>query len=301
MKSGVLLLNKPTGPSSARALYPVKRAFPGSKVGHTGTLDPFASGLLVLLIGNATRLARWFSGLDKRYRAVLRFGLETDTLDNEGEVIARCDPPPRAAIEAVLPRFLGEIRQVPPAFSAIKIGGRRAYELARSGSAVQPEARTVRVDSLALGDGIGSSEHATDYELSVGCGSGTYIRSLARDIGLAAGSRASLIGLERTAVGPFTLDEAISSTDLERLPSGLMPLVRAVERLGCAESRLIDDENILARLRNGAQPPPRECDTIAPDENRLYLFVDNEGREVAMGQRHEHRISYEVVFPGASR
>lgn len=297
MKSGVLLLNKSTGPSSARALYPIKRAFRDGKVGHTGTLDPFASGLLVLLIGNATRLSRWFTALDKRYRARLRFGIETDTLDTEGEVIARSDPPSRAEIEEVLPRFLGEISQIPPAYSAIKIGGRRSYELARSGATVNPPPRTVRVDSLVLGEESSRTGETVDFELSVSCGSGTYVRSLARDIGLASGSRASLIALERSAVGPFHLEEATTSTDPEHLRAALIPLVPAVERLRCAEPRRIDDAGIIRRLRNGAQPARSEEDAIAPEEGRLYLFVDAAGREIAMGRRDDTRFHYEAVFP----
>jgi len=299
MKSGVLLLNKPTGPSSARALYPVKRVFRDSKVGHTGTLDPFASGLLVLMIGNATRLSRWFTGLDKQYEAVLRFGIRTDTLDSEGAVIARCDPPPRTKIEATLPEFIGEILQVPPVYSALKIGGRRAYELARSGSPIEPEARPVTIHEILLGAELDRTDRTIDYELEVHCGSGTYVRSLARDIGIAAGSCASLVDLKRTAVGPFRLEDAPETTEPGSIEESLVPLATAVKRLGCAEIRRVDDASVVARLRNGAQPEESRCREIAPEEGRLCLFTDSHGTEVAIGRRVGSRIVYDAVFPQA--
>ncbi|MFW6228301.1 MAG: tRNA pseudouridine(55) synthase TruB, partial [Alkalispirochaeta sp.] len=133
MKNGVLLLDKPTGISSARALYPVKRRFPRRKIGHTGTLDPFASGLLVVLVGYATRLSRFFLSMDKRYTATVVFGMETDTLDPEGEIVARAPVPTPDRVAAVIPRFHGKIEQVPPRYSALKIGGTRAYRAARAG------------------------------------------------------------------------------------------------------------------------------------------------------------------------
>lgn len=298
MNSGVLLLNKPTGPSSARALYPVKRAVHGRKVGHTGTLDPFASGLLVVLVGNATRLSRWFTKLDKRYRAVVRFGTQTNTLDEEGEIVARAAPPERAAIEGVLPRFIGEIMQVPPAFSALKIGGRRAYELARSGTAVEPEAREVRVDEVTLGREIERGEETIDYALDVRCGSGTYLRSLARDIGIAAGSCASLVALERTMVGPFTLAEAQGTTDIERRNEVTMVgIVEAAERLGFAELRRVPDDTIRSRMRNGGHLTAEELRRIDIELGQRYLFVDRQGGEIAVGVLEERGLRYDAVFP----
>lgn len=294
MKSGVLLLNKPTGPSSARALYPVKRAFPGSKVGHTGTLDPFASGLLVILVGHATRLSRWFMKLDKAYRAVVRFGSVTDTLDSEGTIVSRCDPPSRQAIDSAIPNFFGEIMQVPPAFSALKIGGRRAYELARSGSAVEPEARTVVVHEIILGDQLAGGEGTVDFPLDVRCGSGTYVRSLARDLGIAAGSCASLVELQRVVVGPFHLDEAAPAHDLEQ---GLIPVADAVERLGFATVGRIEGSDVAARLRNGGQIDGKELQDIAPETGHRYLLIDGSGQEVAIGVNDGTRFSYEAVFP----
>jgi tRNA pseudouridine55 synthase len=225
---GLLLLNKPPGITSFEALRPVKKAIVPVKAGHTGTLDKFACGLLLVLTGRALKLSSYFTNCGKRYDALLRLGLETDTLDPEGRVVAEAPVPSKDAIEAVLYRFRGDIMQTPPEFSAIHLGGKRASELARSGLPVEMKPRPITIHELSL----------TAYEppfarLSVHCSSGTYIRSLARDIALAAGSRAHLTGLTRTEVGAFTLsdaldlkpDEAAASVDIR---NALLPMDRRV-------------------------------------------------------------------------
>jgi len=207
--TGCLLLNKNPGTSSFDSLRPIKKALGTGKVCHTGTLDTFADGLLVILTGQAVKLSAWFTGCDKRYLALVRFGEETDTLDPEGKMIATAPLPQRSDVEAALPAFTGEIMQAPPIFSAIHINGKRAHELARAGIETEMEKRPVTIHSLSL-----RSWDPPHAELEVHCSSGTYIRSLARDMALAVGSRAHLRALRRTQVGNFSLDDALS------LPSG---------------------------------------------------------------------------------
>ena len=205
MNSGLILLNKRAGLTSFEALGEVKRALGTGKVGHTGTLDKFASGLLVVLAGRALKLSPWFSHCDKQYTGKIHFGTETDTLDPEGSPVAEAAVPSREKVEQVLTQFTGDILQEPPAYSAIHVNGRRASQLARSGKAPEMKKRPVSVHKLDL-----LSWQPPFAEIFVHCSSGTYIRSLARDIALAAGSRAHLCELTRTQVAGFTLDMADS-------------------------------------------------------------------------------------------
>jgi tRNA pseudouridine55 synthase len=230
--SGILLYAKPPGITSFASLYRVKKALGTKKVGHTGTLDSFAQGLLVLLAGRYTKLAPHITGCDKTYRAVIRFGAETDTLDPTGTPVERALPPTEAAFRGVVPQFTGRIRQRPPAYSALHIGGKRSSDLARAGKAVEPEPREVTVHSLEILEFTGQT--AT---VNVRCSKGTYIRSLARDMALACGSRAHLEVLVRTAVGPFTLEEALppEAEDAE-FPQALRLLTPELsERLGIVQ------------------------------------------------------------------
>ncbi|MCL2764171.1 MAG: tRNA pseudouridine(55) synthase TruB [Treponema sp.] len=200
MKSGLILLNKSAGCTSFDALYDIKKSLNTSKVGHTGTLDRFACGLLVILAGRALKLGRWFSHCDKKYEGRIHFGIETDTLDPEGKEIARAGLPSRKEIEEVLHQFTGEIMQEPPVYSAIHVNGQRASDLAREGKTPKMLKRAVTVYKLEL-----LSYTPPFADIFVHCSSGTYIRSLARDIALAAGSRAHLCGLLRTQVAGFKL------------------------------------------------------------------------------------------------
>jgi len=209
--NGWIILDKPVGLGSTQAVGAVKRALreagePKTRVGHGGTLDPLASGVLPIAIGEATKLAGRMLGATKAYDFTICFGQETDTLDLEGEVVAISElRPAREEIEAALPRFTGPIDQVPPAFSALKVDGKRAYDLARAGEAVALEARSVTIHRLEL-------IRADDGEatLSATVSKGTYIRSLARDIALAVGTVGHVTMLRRTKAGPFSLEQAIS-------------------------------------------------------------------------------------------
>ena len=198
--SGLIILNKRAQITSFDSLAEIKRALGTGKVGHTGTLDKFAEGLLLVLTGRALKLSPWFSGCDKRYDAAVLFGIETDTLDPEGATVAEAAPPSLNALEQALPQFMGPIAQAPPEYSAIHINGKRASALARSGQTIEMKKRTVHIYRLELLDW-----QPPLARIAVHCSGGTYIRSLARDIALAVGSRAHLSALRRTQVAGFKL------------------------------------------------------------------------------------------------
>ena len=210
---GWIILDKPVGIGSTQAVGAVKRALreagePKTKVGHGGTLDPLASGVLPIALGEATKLAGRMLDATKSYDFTIRFGEETDTLDLEGKVVTTSDVRPTLAeIEAVLARFTGLIEQIPPAFSALKIDGKRAYDLARSGEVVELESRQVTVHKLKI---LPEGEVPGEITLSATVSKGTYIRSLARDIAHALNSVGHVTMLRRTKAGPFTLERAIS-------------------------------------------------------------------------------------------
>jgi len=210
---GVLLLDKPSGIGSNAALQRSRRLLEAERGGHTGTLDPMASGLLVLCFGEATKFSGELLDAGKRYIARLKFGERTSTGDAEGEVLERRPVSvTREQLERSLERFRGEIKQVPPMFSALKREGRPLYEYARRGITIERAARKVTISALELEDFAG--DEAT---LSVSCSKGTYVRTLAEDIGEVLGSGAHLIGLVRTAVGAFRLEQACRFEDIEEL------------------------------------------------------------------------------------
>ena len=210
---GLLLIDKPAGMTSHDVVDAVRRALGTRKVGHAGTLDPLATGLLVVGVGRATRLLRFLSGLDKEYEGTARLGEETDTLDAAGEVVRGepFDHVTREDLGRAMRGMEGEIMQSPPAYSAVKVGGRAMYRAARAGEHVQAEARAVRIDAFEL---LGFD--GRDLDFRVRCSSGTYVRVLVADVGRAVGSAANLTRLVRTRVGPFALADARPLTDLGR-------------------------------------------------------------------------------------
>ena len=212
---GIFVINKGDGLTSHDVVARVRRLAHQKRVGHAGTLDPAATGVLPILLGQATRVAEYLSESGKAYRAVIRFGVETNTYDREGDVTrtAPTDDLTLERISAALPDFLGEQDQLPPIYSAIKRDGRPLYALARAGEAVTVEPRRVRIDALRV-----VAWEPPDLTLDVECGKGTYIRSLAHDLGQRLGPGAHLAALTRTRSGPFTLDQAIT---LERLEQAL--------------------------------------------------------------------------------
>lgn len=221
--SGWLILDKPRGLGSTQGVSAVKRVlrqngYAKTKVGHGGTLDPLAQGVLPIALGEATKLAGRMLDSDKIYEFTVQFGAETSTLDTEGEVVATSDVrPTNSDVEAVLPRFTGPIEQVPPAYSALKVGGQRAYDLARAGETVKLKSRAVTVHSLSILPGTAREDQIT---LIAHVSKGTYVRSLARDIAYALGTCGHVTYLRRTKAGPFTEIQAISLDKLDEMAKG---------------------------------------------------------------------------------
>ncbi|HYG85291.1 MAG TPA: tRNA pseudouridine(55) synthase TruB [Azospirillum sp.] len=247
---GWLVLDKPEGLTSTQALSKVRRILNAEKGGHGGTLDPLATGILPIALGEATKTVSYAMDGAKTYRFTVRWGLRTATDDREGEVIDRSDArPDEAAIRAALPAFLGEIDQVPPQYCAIKVDGERAYDIAREGDVVDLASRRVRIDRFELVE-MPDADHAV---FEVDCGKGTYVRSLARDLAEALGTVGHVAVLRRLRVGQFTLDKAISLDELAAMEHGA-----AVERLLLPIETALDDIPALAlteaeahRLRHG--------------------------------------------------
>jgi tRNA pseudouridine55 synthase len=228
--NGLLVIDKPGGMTSRGAVNRVQGQLPrGTRIGHTGTLDPLATGVLVLCLGSATRLAEYVQDMPKTYRAGLLLGQRSDTEDADGTItpVEGVQPPAAATLGVALQAFVGEIDQVPPAYSAAKLGGRRAYDLARRGQTVTLEARSVRIYSIDL-----LNYDYPRFEIEVHCGKGTYIRSLARDLGERLGCGALIDSLRRTRVGPFKVEDAVGvNASTSVLRQQLRPIAEAVADL----------------------------------------------------------------------
>ena len=283
--SRLFLIDKPAGVSSFGALSGLKRAVNTKKVGHAGTLDPFATGLLIALSGKMTRAVSLVSDADKEYIATIRFGRETNTLDTEGETTAEAGIPSFEAIELAAMAFLGEISQVPPIFSAVKIEGKRAYRSARDGKDVQMPERTVFIREFEI-----LSWKSPDLEVRIRCSKGTYIRSIARDLGLAAGSRAYCAALRRTAIGPFRVESA-------RLPDACspddgLPPIAAFRALGIPVEAV--DADTARELRAGV--PLDRIKGIRIPDGPLVCWADEEGGAAALTRRDGGRSVYSIVF-----
>lgn len=256
---GILPLDKPVGITSAKAASLAQRALAAAKAGHGGTLDPAAEGLLLVMLGEATKFARYLLGADKTYFARLTFGYLSDTDDGEGQ-LTRGAPPPAdlaAAVADILPDFIGETTQIAPAFSAIKHNGRRLYDYARKGETAPPQLRKIRINNIALQDAAGD-----EVSLHIRCGGGVYIRALARDIGARLGCGCYLSALRRLQIGEFDIKDAISPTQLEETPAEnraaiLLPVDMIVRGLPAAT---LPDENI-ADLGGGRTAEMRDVDS----------------------------------------
>ncbi|MDD9911123.1 MAG: tRNA pseudouridine(55) synthase TruB [Ahrensia sp.] len=251
--SGWLVLDKPLELGSTQAVGKLRWLFQAQKAGHAGTLDPLATGVLPIAFGEATKTVPFVTDGMKSYRFSIRWGRATNTDDAEGEVVARSDErPSESDVLELLPRFRGEIAQVPPAFSAIKIDGKRAYAEARAGREVELEARKIFIESFDLVD-MGDADHAT-FEVS--CGSGTYVRSLARDLGEALGCCAHVSDLRRTFVEPFEENDAVLLDHLLALEGDLAALDDYLisprqAMTGYPELRVDADQARRIRLGNG--------------------------------------------------
>ena len=277
---GIILIDKPEGPTSAGVVREIKRCVHPARVGHLGTLDPFATGLLPIMIGEGTKLAPFIQETPKVYEGVIVLGAETDTLDRTGMVVRTAEPPELAAalLVEVATRFTGEIEQVPPVFSAIKRDGVPLYKRARRGEEVAPpEPRRVTIERLTL-----AAEDGTRIRFSATCSGGTYIRSLARDIGLALGTVAHLGELRRSRCGIFGIEQAHAlaavHAALEHGQAATM-LIGLREALAHLPEAQVDSAAEM-RLANGDS---RALDLIAPPNAAMFKVIAG-GRLIAVAE-----------------
>ena len=286
---GQLLLDKPAGITSFSALNGLKRSLGTGRVGHTGTLDKFATGLLIALIGKYTRVAELFSGLDKCYQATLVFGSRTDTLDPEGEVMEEGPIPDLERIREAADRLRGLIDQTPPVYSAVHVGGKRAYRIARAGEEPRLEPRRVTIYRLEIVD-----YRAPELDIEVECSKGTYVRALARDLGSLSGSCAHLTSLRRTRVGPYDVGEAVPApegTQGETLLEGSLERLLRLEGV----SPVTVEEGSVAGVRNGRRLQDRFL-TAAPRVDGTYALLDSYGGLLAIAVRDRGVYRYKVVL-----
>jgi tRNA pseudouridine55 synthase len=287
----LVVVDKPSGWTSHDVVAQLRKVYGQRRIGHAGTLDPDATGVLLVGLGRVTRLLRYLQDAGKRYRGTVRFGVATSTLDAAGDIVDRTPMElTRGQVEATAARFVGDLEQVPPMVSALKVGGRRLHELARAGEEVERAPRRVRIDSLevvAFEPGPYPS-----VELLVACSSGTYIRSLAADLGAALGGCAHLERLRRLAVGSFTLAEA---HDLERIsadsPGCLLTPLEAMRDLERVE---VDAEQARA-VRHGA---PFTAGVLVAAGGGPFAVVDPEGELLAVYERRGPGFKPAVVVAG---
>jgi tRNA pseudouridine55 synthase len=298
--SGWVNFDKPSGLGSTPAVSKIRRLFDAQKAGHAGTLDPLASGILPIALGEATKTVSFMQDADKTYEVEIVFGAATSTDDKEGEVIARSDARPEtAAIEAALAQFIGEIQQVPPQFSALKKDGARAYDLARAGERVDLKPRRVRIDTICLLERPDKDR----VRLAVGCGKGVYIRSLARDLGEVLGGFAHVGALRRTRVGRFDEKTALGlekldalghiAPDLAALDACLLPLETALDDIPA----LALDADAASCIKQGQAISPPAAGLSFTDETTAVLLTHN-GRALAIAEANaENGVQQGLIKP----
>ena len=305
---GWLVLDKPEGITSTQAVARVRRVFEAQKAGHAGTLDPLATGVLAIALGEATKTVSFAMEGEKLYRFTARWGVATDTDDSQGKVIARSEVRPAAAdILAAMPRFVGEIDQVPPAYSAIKVEGERAYDLAREGETLNLEARQIFIREARLIE-VSDGDHAV-FEMS--CGKGSYVRAWVRDLGRALGTVAHVTALRRLKVGAFSIDKAISLENLESLrhsPAALehlLPLATALDGIpalavtGSDSVRLRTGNPILLRAPQFARLAETQMggSGAVPHLQGLTVFLSTaQGEPIALAEVAEGELRPFRVF-----
>lgn len=296
----MLVLAKPAGPTSHDIVALVRRLSGVRRVGHGGTLDPFAAGVLPVFLGRATRVVEYHMTDEKGYRALVAFGARSTTDDLEGELTPADAPAPtRDAVEAALASFRGAIEQVPPDYSAVRVAGRRAYELARHGKKPELRARSIELRELRLTGWDGSDSERPTATLEIRCSAGTYIRALARDLGEQLGVGAYLVALTRTASGPFRIESARSLDDLRAAASAgklrglLLPSDTGLD----AYPRLQLGTNELGALARGQVVKPQAA-TLQGLDDGLLRIVDGGGRLAAMARLEAGRLHPEKVFVG---
>ena len=291
--NGLLVIDKPGGMTSRDVVNRVQKWFPRkTKVGHTGTLDPLATGVLVVCVGAATRLADFVQAMGKTYRSRFRLGATSTTDDADGVVTVNpaAVPPTADQIAAAVPFFIGHVEQVPPAFSALKVAGRRAHELARGGENVALAARSVRIDAIHL--------RGYDWpwlDVEVECGKGTYIRSIARDLGAKLGCGGMVETLRRTRIGPFHAADGLDlAATAEEAQARLLPMAAAVPEL--PQVRLGEDD--VRRFRNGQPIRLPAGEMVTPPASVVVAVCDPSGKLVGIANRRAGSLEPEIVFSG---
>lgn len=285
---GWVVLDKPVGMTSTHAVSVVKRAFSAKKAGHAGTLDPLASGLLPIALGEATKTVPFVMDGRKAYQFTVAWGSQTETDDTEGRVIATSELRPQEdAIAALLPRFTGTILQTPPKYSAIKIAGERAYDLARDGEDVVLQPRPVEIDALSIVSHDGAT---TTFEAE--CGKGTYVRAIARDLGVALGCLGHVAHLRRTRVGPFTVTEATTVETLrsnqEEAEAALRPVASALELI----PEIVVHRDAALRLKRGqsallrGRDAPIEAEAVYATSGGVLIATGS----ISNGELVPHRV-----------
>ena len=292
--NGWLILDKPAGLTSTAALNKVKRLLNARKAGHAGTLDPLATGVLPIAFGEATKTVPYVVDSLKSYRFTVRWGAETTTDDSEGETVEQsAERPCRADIEAELDAFRGEIEQTPPRFSAVKVEGARAYDLARDGEAFELRSRLVKVDRLDVVD----MPDADTSVFEADCGKGTYVRAIARDLGRALGCYGHICALERTRVGGFRVEEAVTLEDIEAAaeqePGALQALLAPVHTALTDMPEIRLSQQDAARVRRGQPVLLRGRDAPVLDE---MVFATSRSTLVAVGEVAQGEFTPVRVF-----
>jgi tRNA pseudouridine55 synthase len=297
--NGWVCLDKPYEMGSTEAVTRIRRLFDAQKAGHAGTLDPLASGILPIALGEATKTVPFMMEAQKVYRFTIQWGISTDSIDREGEIIARSDVRPTVeAVKAALPAFVGEIDQVPPAFSAIKVDGQRAYDLAREGVEVELKARRVTIHEAAVTD----APDADHVEITMRTGKGVYVRSLARDLAAVLGAEGHVSALRREQVGPFSVQNAVTLDSLEEMvhrgaaSEGLLPVATALDDI--PELAVTDQDAFSLRQGRPIVLLPRQVETLKGqlqgDARTVSVFLGQ--TLVALGQLRAGRVEPDRVF-----
>jgi len=297
--NGWVCLDKPYEMGSTEAVSRIRRLFDAQKAGHAGTLDPLASGILPIALGEATKTVPFMMEAQKVYRFTIQWGVSTDSLDREGEIVARSDVRPSLEqMKAALPAFVGEIDQVPPAFSAIKVDGQRAYDLAREGIEVELKARRVMIHEAAV-TGAPDADH---LEITMRTGKGVYVRSLARDLAVMLGAEGHVSALRRERVGPFSVENAVTLDSLEEMvhsgaaSEGLLPVATALDDI--PELAVTDQDAFSLRQGRPIVLLPRQVETLKGqlkgDARTVSVFLGQ--TLVALGQLRAGRLEPDRVF-----
>ncbi len=296
---GWVCLDKPVEMGSTEAVTRVRRLFDAQKAGHAGTLDPLASGILPIALGEATKTVPFMMDAEKVYRFTIHWGISTDSVDREGDIVARSDVRPAVEqVKAALATFVGEIDQVPPAFSAIRVDGQRAYDLAREGVEVELKARRVTIHEAA----VTAAPDPDHVEITMRTGKGVYVRSLARDLAAALGAEGHVSALRRERVGPFSVENAVTLDSLAEMvhrdaaPEGLLPVATALDDI--PELAVTDQDAFQLRQGRPIVLLPRQVETLKARlrEGSRTVSVFQDGTLVALCSMRAGRLEPDRVF-----